>query len=161
VRAVSVATIANPYANLELRIPDHEWEAVRRYTTTFRAEDGSSAEIDESPFDRYVDLWWAAFCLGVRDGHKTVPARWHTFVTGVVLNQDPWRIRQLELVAMADEGPGVLEEPGRVVALANEYAATGITRLIDELTGRTEPVWALTNYLRSTVDEETEPSGEG
>jgi hypothetical protein len=57
---------------------------------------------------------------------------------------------------VAEEGPGVLEEPGKIVALANEYAATGITKLIDELTGRTEPVWALTNFIRSVVEEQAE-----
>jgi hypothetical protein len=147
-----MVTVANPYANLELRIPEVEWEAVRRYTTTFRPEDGSAAEIDRSPFARYVDLWWAAVCLGVREGRKSVPAKWHTFVTGVVLNQDPWRIRYLELIALSEEGPPVLDEPGRIITIANEYAATGIPLLIDAMTGQTEPIWAITGFLRGSVE---------
>jgi hypothetical protein len=154
-----MVTIANPYANLELRIPEHEWDAVKRYTTTFRPEDGSTADIDRSPFARYVDLWWIALCLGVREGRKSVPAKWHTFVTGVVLNQEPWRIRHLELIALADEGPSVLDEPGKVIAIANGYAATGIPVLIDAMTGQTEPIWAVTSFLRSTVEGDGEGSG--
>src|SRR5262249_19343652 len=130
-----MSATANPYANLELRIPEHEWDAVRRYTTTFRPEAGSAPGIDRSPFDRYVDLWWAALCLGVHEGRRSVPVRWHTFVTGVVLNQEPWRIRQLELIAMAEEGPDVLDETGKVISIANEYAAAGIPLLIDAMTG--------------------------
>ena len=79
-----------------------------------------------SPFSRSVDLWWAALCLGIREGIKSTPSSWHDFVTGAVLNQDPWRIRHLELIALAEEGPKVLEEPGKVIDIANEYAATGI-----------------------------------
>jgi hypothetical protein len=148
-----MATPGNPYANLPLRIPKHEWEAVRRFTITFRPEDRSRPDIDRSPFDRYVDLWWAAICIGVREGRRSVPPEWHDFVTGVVLNQDPWRIRQLELIGLAEtEDPAVLEEPGRIIAIANEYAATGIPALIDAMTGQTEPIWAVTRHFRSIVE---------
>src|SRR3954447_14164262 len=118
-----MAKIANPYANLDLRIPEHEWDSVRRFTGTFRPEDGSAADPNRSPFTRYVDLWWAALCLGVREGRRTTPDKWHAFVTGVVFNQEPWRIRFLELIALAEAGPPVLEQPGEVISMANEYAA--------------------------------------
>lgn len=149
-----MVTVANPYANSPLRIPEHEWEGVRRFTTTFRPEDGSEPDIDRSPFDRYVDLWWAALCIGVHEGRLTTPPKWHEFVTGVVLNQDPWRIRELGLIALAEaEDPAVLEEPGRVIAIANEYAATGIPILLDAMTGQTEPIWAVTKAFRSLIKD--------
>ena len=40
--------IANPYANLELRVPASEHDAFKRLTTTFRPEDGTKADIDRS-----------------------------------------------------------------------------------------------------------------
>lgn len=144
---------SNPYVNMQLRIPDHEWEAVRRFTTTFKPDDGSPADIDRSPFDRYVDLWWCALSLGVRAGRRSTPQAWHDFVTGVVFNQDPWRIRQLELIALAEDGPTALDDPGKVVAIANEYAATGMSMLLDTMTGLTEPSWGLTNFLRAQAEE--------
>ena len=148
--------VANAYANLELRIPKNEWESVRRFTSTFKSEDRSSTDIDHSPFDRYVDLWWAALTIGIRQGTRARPSEWHTFVTGVVLNQDSWRIRQLELLALAEAGtPEVLDDPGRVIAIANEYAATGVAVLIDEMTGMTEPIWGVTSLFRRFVDQET------
>lgn len=151
-------TIANPYANLDLRIPKREWEGVRRFTMTFRPDDGTRAEIDRSPFNRYVDLWWAALCLGVREGRATRSAEWHPFVTGVVLNQDPWRIRQLELFALSEVGdPAVLQEPGRVISIANEYAATGIPILLDAMTGQVDPIWAVTGLFRRQVEGLEEP----
>ena len=148
-----MVAVANPYVNIQLKIPEHEWEAVRRFTTTFRSEDGQKPDIDRSPFDRYVDLWWAALCLGVREAKRTTPPRWHDFITGSVLNQDPWRIRHLELIALAEEGPTVLEDPGKVISIANEYACTGIGKLIDAMTGQYEPIWTLTSLLRSLVEE--------
>jgi hypothetical protein len=149
-----MAGVANPYANLQLRIPEHEWEAVRRYTTTFRPEDGSEPNIDQSPFNRYVDLWWAALIIGVREGRRSKPTEWHDFTPAVVFNQDPWRIRQLELLALAEaRDTDVLDDPGQIISMANEYAATGIGILIDQMTGQTEPIWAVTSLFRSMVEQ--------
>ena len=150
-----MAAVANPYANLQLRIPEHEWEAVRRFTTTFRPEDGSEPNIDRSPFNRYVDLWWAALIVGVREGRRSKSVEWHDFTPAVVFNQDPWRIRQLELLALADAGnTDVLDDPGQIISMANEYAATGIGILIDQMTGQTEPIWAVTSLFRSMAEQE-------
>jgi hypothetical protein len=44
-----------------------------------------------------------------------------------------------------------------VIAIANEYAAAGMTLLIDTMTGQTEPIWALTSLLRSVVEETPQP----
>lgn len=148
-----MASIANPYVNLQLRIPEHEWDGVRRYTTTFRPEDGSKANIDQSPFGRYVDLWWAALIVGVHEERRSKPTAWHDFVTGAVFNQDPWRIRLLELLAIAEEGEtSILEDPGGIILIANEYAATGIGILLDRMTGQAEPIWAASSLFRSIVE---------
>lgn len=148
-----MAAVANPYANLQLRIPKHEWESVRRFTTTFRPEDGSSPNIDHSPFNRYVDLWWAALIIGVREGRRSRPPEWHDFTPAIVFNSDPWRIRQLELLALAEAGKTeILDDPGQVISMANEYAATGIGILIDQMTGQTEPIWAVTALFRSMTE---------
>jgi hypothetical protein len=150
-----MAAVANPYANLQLRIPEREWEAVRRFTTTFRPEDGSDSNIDQSPFGRYVDLWWAALIVGIREGRRSKPSEWHDFTPAVVFNQDPWRIRQLELLALAEAGnTDVLDDPGQIISMANEYAATGIGILIDQMTGQTEPIWAVTSLFRSMAEQE-------
>jgi hypothetical protein len=154
--------IANPYANLQLRIPEREWEPVRRFTTTFRPEDGSAPDIDRSPFSRYVDLWWAGLILGVREDRRSRPTSWHDFTPAVVLNSDPWRIRQLELIALAEtNGTEVLDDPGQVITIANEFAATGIGTLIETMTGRTDPIWAVTGLFRNLGENELagKPSG--
>src|SRR5260370_41859906 len=131
-----MVSVANPYASLQRRIPEYEWEAVRRFATTFRPEDGSDPNIDQSPFNRYVDLWWAALIVGVREGRKSKPLEWHDFTPAGVFNQDPWRIRQLELLALAEAGnTEVLDDPGQGISIANEYAATGMGDLVEQMTG--------------------------
>ena len=100
--------------------------------------------------------------VGVREGRRSKSAEWHDFTPAVVFNQDPWRIRQLELLALAEAGgtddlddpTDILDDPGQVISMANEYAATGIGILIDQMTGQTEPIWAVTSLFRAMAEQE-------
>ena len=145
-----MAAVANPFQNLELKVPAADWEAVRRLTTTFRSEDGSRADPDKSPFQRYVDLWWTGLCIGVSEGRRTKPDQWHKFNDGGVLSSDPWRISQLQLLALGVVGSAdVLGDPGQIISLANEFAATGLPILVDEVTGKNLPIMAATELIRA------------
>ena len=133
-----------------------EWEAVRRLTTTFRQEGGSKSDPDKSPFGRYVDLWWAGLCLGVHEGRRTRPDGWHKFNDGGVLSSDPWRISQLQLMAVGHTGgTEVLKDPGEVIAIANEFAATGLPILADAVTGKSLPIMAATELIRERCESES------
>jgi len=106
--------------------------------------------IDHSPFDRYVDFWWAAIGVGVSEGRVTKNDDAEKFVTGVVLSQDPWRLTHLELLAIAHTGSSeVIGRPGEVIEIANGYAATGIPILVDILLKKSEPIWDVSNYLQN------------
>lgn len=143
------AGIANPYSNLELKIPKRYLEEFQKYTSRFKSEEGEAKDIDRSPFSRYVDFWWAAIGVGVCEGRTSPIDEAHKFVTGVVLSEDPWRITHLELLAMAHTGsPEVLIRPGEVVEIANGYAATGIPLLVEKLLPKLEPIWDVSNYLK-------------
>jgi len=146
-----VTQIANPYANLELKIPKRYLEQFQTYTMTKRTEDGAAKkDADRAPFDRYVDFWWASMGVGVLEGRMSGLEDSHKFVTGVVLNQEPWRIIQLELLAIGQTGStDVLKQPGQVIDLANRYAATGIPIVVDELIRKLDPIWDVSNYLRN------------
>jgi hypothetical protein len=141
--------IANPYVNLDLKIPKQYLEDFQKYTSTFKSEQGTTKDIDRSPFNRYVDFWWAAVGVGVCEGRTSDIDKPHTFVTGAVLNQDPWRIIHLELLAIAHTcSTEVLGRPGEVIEIANGYAATGIPVLVDKLLAKLEPIWDLSNCLK-------------
>jgi len=135
--------------NQDLRIPLSEYDAVRRFTMT-RIGDEGAKDPDQSPFDRYVDLWWAALCIGAQENKRTTPAKWHTFVrAGEVLPSNPWRIFQLELLGLGFTGsPEILRQPAALITLANELAATGLPLLIEVMVGKSIPIWAVTDFLK-------------
>jgi hypothetical protein len=146
------AAIANPYVNLLLKIPAQYSEDFKKYTSTFKTEEGAIKDIDRSPFDRYVDFWWAAIGIGVCEGRLSSTEDAEKFVTGVVLSQDPWRITHLELLAIAHTGsPDVVGKPGEVIEIANGYAATGVPILVEMLLKKSEPIWDVSNYLKKLV----------
>jgi hypothetical protein len=143
--------VVNPFQTLALQVPRAEWDNVRRFTSTFREEEQGEPNLDKTPFRRYVDLWWAGLCIGVQEGRRTTAGEWHRFIDGVILTSDPWRITQLELLAVALEGPEIVKDPAKIITMANEYAATGIKILVEVMVGQMEPVWAVTNFLKERI----------
>ena len=135
--------------NQSLRIPEEHYANVRRFTMTGQTE--TKRTRDDIPFERYVDIWWVSLCIGLREGRRTKvdPNDWHTFVrAGEVLPSNPWRIFQLQLMAIgATKGTEVLSKPGELISMANEYAATGLPILLNELIGSGVPIWAMTAFL--------------
>ena len=146
--------VANPYANLELKIPKRYLEHFQTYTMTSRTDEGEAKDVDRAPFDRYVDFWWAAIGVGVREGRYGDLHDPHKFVTGVVFNQEPWRIIQLDLLAIGTTGStDILKTPGQVIEIANKYAATGIPLLVEELLRKPNPIWDVSKYLKSLCSD--------
>lgn len=139
--------------NQDLRFPEELYESVRRFTMTKQAE--GERNRDNIPFERYVDIWWVSLCIGVQEGRRTKvdSKRWHTFVrAGEVLPSNPWRLFQLQLLALGESGStDILSKPGELIAMANEYAATGLPILLEEIIGSQAPIWATTRFLEKRV----------
>ena len=139
--------------NQNLRFPEEYYENVRRFTMTGQSKENRNR--DNIPFERYVDFWWLALCIGVREGRRTkVDAKkWHTFVrAGEVLPSNPWRIFQLQMFALGEAGnTDILSNPGELIGMANEYAATGLPILLDEIVGSEVPIWVTTKYLEKCI----------
>src|SRR5664280_2232607 len=125
----------NPFQNSDLLIPSEHMPEVQALTQTRTAADGSTATPEESPFPHYVDMWFVAFCLGVRRGVALeVSNQWHKFVTGQVFQGDTERIAMLEITAIAHSGdPLIIGDPKKVIALANGFAAAGMPELLEFL----------------------------
>ena len=139
--------------NQGLRIPIEHLENVRRFTMTGQTERGKNR--DDIPFERYVDIWWLALCLGIKEDRRTriEPNRWHQFVrAGEVLPSTPWRLFQLQLMAVGKTGSTeILSKPGELIGMANEYAATGLPLLLNEVLGSQVPIWAMTSFFEKRV----------
>ena len=142
--------------NQGLRIPVEHLENVRRFTMTGQPESGKNR--DDIPFERYVDLWWLALCVGIQEDRRTYvqPNRWHQFVrAGEVLPSTPWRLFQLQLMAIGKTGSTeILSKPGELIGMANEYAATGLPLLLNEALGSQVPIWAMTSFFEKLVPSE-------
>ncbi len=138
----------NPFQNLELRVPEAYRFDVDRFCQTQPAG-GARPSPDHSPFERQVDFWFLAICLGARKGKRTPLQQPHKFATGEILSRDPYRIELLELLAISFlRDPWAIEEPRKVIDLANELAATGIPELVTMLTdGNAQPIWNLTDQM--------------
>jgi len=143
-----MAYVTNPFQNLELRIPEAYRDEVDRFCQT-QPGGGTRPPPDDSPFERQIDIWFLAVCIGARKGKRTQVIRPHRFITGELLSRDPYRIELLELLAVSyTDDPWILEKPSEIIDLANELAATGLAEIIDMLKGGSaKPIWNLTDSL--------------
>ena len=141
--------------NQNLRIPSDHYDNVRRFTMTGQSEGKKNR--DNIPFDRYVDIWWLAMCIGIQEGRRTTleTSKWHQFVrAGEVLPSNPWRIFQLQLLAVGVTGStDILSKPGELISMANEYAATGLPILLNETLGSQVPIWSMTDFVSNRLKD--------
>lgn len=143
-----MAYVTNPFQNLELRIPEAYRDEVDRFCQT-QPGGGTRPPPDDSPFERQIDIWFLAVCIGARKGKRTQIIKPHRFITGELLSRDPYRIESLELLAVSyTDDPWILERPSEIMDLVNELAATGLAEIIDMLKdGSAKPIWNLTDNL--------------
>ena len=142
--------------NQNLKIPKKHHESVQQFTMTKQPIGNREKNRDYIPFIHYVDIWWLALCIGVQDGKKSVldSNKWHTFVrAGEALPSTPWRISHLQLIAIGEsDDTNILTKPSAIITMANEYAATGLPLLIDNLStlGGT-PIWEITQFIENRI----------
>lgn len=151
-----VNDVVNPFLNAPLRIPERDRPLVEKFTTTQQAQ----TDPDKTPFKRFVDLWWAALCVGVHEGKQTelLTNEWHRFNDGAVLSADPWRVIHLQLLAVGlTKDAKILDDPGAIVQLANEFAATGLPLLLQAMSQSTEPIMVASEFLRERCAPEVPP----
>ena len=145
--------VANPFANLELKIPRKYHEDFQSFTMSGASGNGEKKDSDRSPFERYVDFWWAAIGVGYREGKVTELLDSQKFVTGVVFNNDPWRIIELQLLAIGySGGTDILKSPGDVIGIANGFAATGIPLLCEELQRKLINIWDVSCFIKNKIE---------
>lgn len=141
----------NPFQGLDVSVP-----------TEFRAEFGRYCQtsgrslIDQSPFPRMVDMWFAAVCVAARRGLSPAEGgRYETYkiIEGSIFGNEPWRVRALMLLAVAHTGDvNVVAEPRRMMNLANGFAVVGLRPLVDMLRdGDAEPIWNLSEGIEALV----------
>ena len=97
----------NPFARLGLIAPETQRDYYDQYCRT-NIVGRTDKDIDQSPFRRRVDLWFAGFSLAARKQLKPIDLtkeETYQFITGgeIFTGEDSWRIQIITLVAIAIE----------------------------------------------------------
>lgn len=145
----------NPFAGIDLLAPVDQREVYDRYCQT-----AGRAVVDQSPFPRMVDFWFAGLAVAARKQLKPIDLGKDPFkfIEGSIFDRDSWRVQALMLVAIAYEGNvEIVGEPRRIIAMANGLAAAGIPHVVDMLRdGDQDAIWnfseALDGILRKTFN---------
>ena len=138
----------NPFAGIDLIAPVEQRDVYDRYCKT----GDKRSNIDQSPFPRMVDFWFAGLALGAREklpsfdlsGKDTFK-----FIEGSIFDRDSWRVQTVMLIAISQEdNVEIVAEPRRMIAIANGLAAAGVPGIVDMLKdGDQPPIWNLSESL--------------
>ena len=141
----------NPFAAIDLIAPIEQRNVYDRYCQT-----SGRAVIDQSPFPRMVDFWFAGLSIA---GRKKLPPidlskqQTFKFIEGSIFDRDSWRVQVIMLVAISIEGHvEVVGEPRRMMAIANGLAANGVPHIVEMLRdGDQDPIWNLSEAVDEIV----------
>lgn len=144
--------IYNPFAAQQVVYPTEQGEVYRLYSRT-----PGQQTIDNSPFERMVDLWFTG--LGVAVHEELAPMNLTGRATSnmtpgsIFDGRDSWRILVLMLVVIAmEDDVGVVSNPVRMMAVANGLAAAGVPRVVEMLEdGSQPPIWNLSECLGKLI----------
>ena len=149
--------IGNPFTSTRLLYPAAQQPDYERFCQT-----DNRSPLDRSPFPRRVDMWFAALSIAARNGLPPVDLSTHKtvgFVEGQIFDGDPWRIRALMLVALSvDKSIDVVDNPARMMSIANGLAAAGAPLIVEMLSGGGDrPIWNLSEGLEKLLNKATNP----
>ena len=139
----------NPFVGIDLRAPIEHRGYYDRYCQT---QSTGPTLIDQSPFPRMVDFWFAGMSIAARKQLKVVKisdSETFKFHEGSVFDGDSWRVQAIMLVAIAIEDDiEVVGNPRRMLGIANGLAAAGIPDIVEMLrVGDQDPIWNLSDAL--------------
>ncbi len=143
----------NPFATLGLIAPETQRDYYDQYCRT-NIVGRTAKDIDQSPFRRRIDLWFAGFSFAARKQLKPIDLakeKTYQFITGgeIFNGKDSWRIEIITLVAIAiEDNLEVVQDPRRMMDIANGLAAAGVPHIVDMLNeGNQDPIWNLSDAL--------------
>ena len=141
----------NPFAAIDLIAPIDQREVYDRY-----CQSGGRVVVDQMPFPRMVDFWFAGLSIAARNELKPLDLskqKTFKFIEGSILDTDSWRVQALMLIAIAvEDNVEIVGEPRRIMAIGNGLAAAGIPRLVEMLqNGGQDAIWNLSESLGETL----------
>ena len=144
----------NPFASMDLIAPIEHRDFYNWYCQT-----GGNSSVDQSPFPRMVDFWFAGLSLAAYRQLKPVDLSGQEtfkFIEGSIFDRDSWRIQAVMLIAIAVENDvQIVDEPRRMITIANGLAASGIPHIVEIIRdGNQDPIWNLSDALNDILQQE-------
>jgi hypothetical protein len=141
----------NPFASVDLLAPIEQRNSYDRY-----CQSGGRAVIDQSPFPRMVDFWFAGLALAIHKELRPIDLskqQTFKFIDGSIFDRDSWRVQTVMLIAIAiEEKVEIVSEPRRMIAIANSLSAAGVPHVVDLLSdGDQDPIWNLSEAIDDIV----------
>lgn len=144
----------NPFAGIDLRAPIDQRDFYEKYCQRVRG-----SMVDQSPFPRMIDFWFAGLSLAARkqlaptdlSGQKTFK-----FNEGSVLDSDnSWRVQAVMLIAIAvKDDVKIVSQPRPMIAIANGLAAAGIPSVVELLQkGNQDAIWNISEALYEMLNQ--------
>lgn len=121
--------VFNPFGGIDVEVPETFRDNFHQY---IRSDD-----YDSAPFPRMVDLWFLGLCVAARLKIRLPEApagSTYKIIDGTIFNGDPWRIQAICLLAIAHtQDIATINEPNKMMRIANLYAMAGIPKVIEFL----------------------------
>lgn len=137
----------NPFANMDLIALIEHRDFYDWYCQT-----GGNTSVDQSPFPRMVDFWFAGLSIAAHRQLKPVDLsgqKTFKFIEGSIFDRDSWRVQAVMLIAIAvEDSVEIVGEPRRMMTIANGLAAAGVEHIVEMLRdGNQDPIWNLSDAL--------------
>lgn len=143
----------NPFSGIDLVAPVEQRDVYNRYCQT-----AGRAVIDQSPFPRMVDFWFAGLSIAARKEITPVDLsgqQTFKFIEGSIFDRDSWRVQTVMLIVIAvEDNVEIVGEPRRIMAIANGLAAAGVPHIVEMLQdGDQDAIWNLSEAINSVLRE--------
>ena len=141
----------NPFSGVDLVAPVDQRDVYNRYCQTT-----GRAVIDQSPFPRMVDFWFAGLSIAARKEIAPVDLsgqQTFKFIDGSIFDRDSWRVQTVMLIVIAvEDNVEIVGEPRRIMAIANGLAAAGVPYIVEMLQdGDQDAIWNLSTAIDSML----------
>ena len=146
----------NPFTGVNLTAPSDQRVYYDLYCQT---QTQGQSNVNQSPFPRMVDLWFAGLSFAARKEQKPVnlsKQQTDKIIDGSIFNSDSWRVSTVMLVAIAVKGNvEIVSEPRRMMDIANGLAAAGVPHIVEMLRRNRDqdPIWNLSDSLYEILKE--------
>ncbi len=140
----------NPFAAIRFHVPETFKDTLTKYTVT------AASLGDESIFNRQMDCFLFSAAIGAREetwiDNDKLSDGLHGFADGNVLKLPEVEFLYLIALQKDESNYEVIQDPSRIVKIAEGYAAHGIRRL-DEMIGKgsLDPVSNLSRGIKKLL----------